>query len=405
MYGSIYGLPVTEFSDIPQANGYPTYSERELARRHVALREILDREGLDVALVGGAAGPHETSVQYFTNWAPLNNSYFLFPREGEPVLFVRLYNHLEDAKTIAAVDDVRYGGDTDGDQADAVAAELAHRGLGSAGIGGIGPIPFSDEARMSRERGGRFVDLTGPYQQLRFVKSEEELRFIGVASLFNDRAIEALAAELRPGLPEYAIARIIEDAYLAERGTNLIHFTLATAMQDPDRAVPHQVPPDRVLRGGDVFVTEISTLFWGYAGQVLRTFTIGASPTDLFAELHTVALDAYEALTGVLRAGTTVGELLDAAEVIHDAGFTIEDDLVHGYSGGYLPPILRTRRTRGATHPDDFAYPADAIVVVQPNVTTLDSRAGVQVGNSVRITPEAAISTQHAPMVLIECAT
>lgn len=395
---------MTDFSDIPHADGYPTYSEGELARRHSALREILDREGLDVALVGGAAGPHETSVQYFTNWAPLNNSYFLFPREGEPVLFVRLYNHLEDAKTIAVVDDVRYGGDTDHDQIDAVVAELAHRGLASTGIGGIGPIPFSDAMRIS-ELGRRLVDLTGPYQQLRFVKSEEELRFIAVASSFNDRAIEALGAELRPGLPEYAIARIVEDAYLAERGTNLIHFTLATSMQDPDRAVPHQYPPDRVLERGDVFVTEISTLYWGYAGQVLRTFTIGSPPTDLFAELHSVALDAYETLTGELRAGTTVGELLDAAEVIHDAGFTIEDDLIHGYSGGYLPPILRTRRTRGATHPDDFVYPADAIVVVQPNVTTLDKRAGVQVGNSLHITNEAAVSTQHAPMAIMECAT
>jgi Xaa-Pro aminopeptidase len=252
--------------------------------------------------------------------------------------------------------------------------------------------------------GGRLADLTTPYQELRFVKSEEELRFIDVASAFNDRAIEALAAELRPGLPEYALAKIIEDTYLAERGTNLIHFTLATSMQDPDRGVPHQYPPDRVLRSGDVFVTEISTLYWGYAGQILRTFTIGTLPTERYAALHEAALAAYDALAGALRAGTTVGEMLDVAEMIHDAGYTIEDDLIHGYSGGYLPPIVRTRRTRGATHPDAFAYPADAIVVVQPNVTTLDGRAGVQVGNSLRVTPDGAVSTQHAPLRLFECA-
>jgi hypothetical protein len=33
---------------------------------------------------------------------------------------------------------------------------------------------------------------------------------------------------------------------------------------------------------------------------------------------------------------------VEASAVIEEAGFTIRDDLVHGFVGGYLPPSLGT---------------------------------------------------------------
>ncbi len=173
-------------------------------------------------------------------------------------------------------------------------------------------------------------------------------------------------------------------------------------MDDPQVCVPHQYHPDRRLAAGDVFVTEISTTFWGYAGQILRTFTIAADPTPRFARLHQVALDTYRAIVDTLRPGATVGEVLDAAQGIASAGFGIWDDLVHGFGGAYLPPIVRTRDSRGATHPDDFEYPEGTLLVVQPNV--IDGPAGVQVGNSLQITGAGAVPTQRYPLELIRCA-
>jgi Xaa-Pro aminopeptidase len=226
--------------------------------------------------------------------------------------------------------------------------------------------------------------------------------FVEIASRMNDAAIEALAAELRPGVNEYEVARIVEDTYNAERGWNLIHFSLSTPMEAPEVCVPHQYHPDRTLQPGDVFVTEISTTFWGYAGQILRTFTIAADPTPRYARMHEVALVAYDRVVEVLRPGATIGEVLDAAEVITESGFDIWDDLVHGFGGAYLPPIVRTRANRGATHPEDFEYPDGTLLVVQPNI--IDGQAGVQTGNSLQITPNGAISTQMQPTRMIRCA-
>ena len=286
-------------------------------------------------------------------------------------------------------------------QAEQVARLLISRKATRIGL--IGSIPHGDLEVMRRLLGEvSLIDLHDHYQLFRLVKSEAEMVFTRVASRMNDATIAALADQLKPGMHEYEAARVIEEVYLGHRGVNLIHFSLSTPMDHPQVWVPHQYHPNRRLEAGDVFVTEISTTFWGYAGQILRTFTIAAEPTPRYARLHQVALETYQGIVEVLRPGATIGQVLAAAEGITAAGFDIWDDLVHGFGGAYLPPIVRTRASRGATHPDEWAYPEGTLLVVQPNV--IDGKAGVQVGNSLQITAGGAIATQLYPLDLIRCA-
>lgn len=385
---------------IPHRNGYPRFSQAEMDRRHGWVFDQIEQRDLGAVLVGGVTGPLETSVQYFSNWAPQVTSYLVFLPAEEPRLSVRLWNHLPDAERISMVSDVTYGGDTSGAQVEKLAALLGDRGVEAVGM--IGAIPHGDLLILHDLLSEvAQIDLNPAYRRFRLVKSEEEMAFTRVGSRMNDAALAALASEFRTGMREYEMARIVESAYVGERGVNLIHFSLTTPMDAPRTPVPHQHPPDRTVEPGDVFVTEISTTFWGYAGQALRTFTMGADPTSHYRHLHEVALAAYHAIVDVLRPGATVGEVLDAAEVITQAGFDIWDDLVHGFGGAYLPPIVRTRASRGATDPDDTAYPEGSLVVVQPNV--IDGAAGVQVGNSMWLTGDGVEVTQGYPLEMGRC--
>ncbi len=85
---------------------------------------------------------------------------------------------------------------------------------------------------------------------------------------------------------------------------------------------------------------EITAAFWDHPGQVLRTFAVGEEPNSLYRDLHAAADAAFDAIAKVLKAGATPAQVIEASGVIEDAGFTIIDDLLHGYGGGYLPPIL-----------------------------------------------------------------
>jgi Xaa-Pro dipeptidase len=82
--------------------------------------------------------------------------------------------------------------------------------------------------------------------------------------------------------------------------------------------------------------------------------------------------------------------------VIEDAGFTIYDDIVHGFGGGYWPPVLGTS-SRPAGPVPDMRLEANMTVVVQPNVITRDRKAGVQLGELVRITPTGWERLHTAP--------
>jgi len=165
-------------------------------------------------------------------------------------------------------------------------------------------------------------------------------------------------------------------------------------MRKPRLGVPTQFVANRRVEGGDAVVAEISAAFWEYPGQVLRSFALGAEPSPLYRDLHAAADAAFDAVAAVLKDGTMPSEVIDAASVIEQAGFTIIDDLLHGYGGGYLPPVLGSR-SRPSAHIPDEPLRAGMTVVIQPNVVTPDGEAGVQTGELVLVTA-TGIELLHA---------
>jgi Xaa-Pro dipeptidase len=202
----------------------------------------------------------------------------------------------------------------------------------------------------------------------------------------SDDAVAALAAAARPGMTEAECCAALEGAYLAAGGLTHIHYLGVTAMAEPGVCVPAQWPSPRRLRAGDVLTCEVSASYQGYPGQLLRTFTIAAPPTPLYEDLHRVAAAAFGAMAARLRAGAVARDLTTAAaEIILGAGYTIYDDLVHGFGGGYLPPVV-SRADVESRQAADFTFTAGMTVVLQPNVITPDERAGVQTGELVLVT-------------------
>src|SRR5260370_4939769 len=147
-------------------------------------------------------------------------------------------------------------------------------------------------------------------------------------------------------------------------------------------------------------MAEISAQFWEYPGQVLRSFSVGADPPPLYKKLHRAAEAALQAILAILKPGTTAQEVIEAAGIIEEQGFTTLDDLVHGFGGGYLPPVLGSK-SRPAGPVPDFRFGPGMTVVGQPNVVTRDGTAGVQTGELVHITAEGVDRLHQAPKWVI----
>ena len=104
-------------------------------------------------------------------------------------------------------------------------------------------------------------------------------------------------------------------------------------------------------------------------------------------------------MSSLLRPGVLPAELLAAADVVLDAGFTTVDDLLHGFGGGYLPPVLSHRGPATGVHAEPLQE--RMTVVVQPNVCTPDLTAGVQTGELFEITADGARSLHSFPRGLL----
>ena len=368
------------------------FSAAEMRRRRAAFGRELERSGASYALVYGA-NRSGSAVSWLTGWPVTREALLVVaPAPEDDVLLVSFFNHVPQARRLSVT-----RVESAGPRAVTTALDLiAARGRLPARIGVAGALPF-DQYRLLAGQVPDVVDLNPASTGLRLVKSGEELAALRRGAALSDAAIAALADALRPGATDYEVLARTEQAYTAQGGLHHIHYLGLTAMDEPAMdepamdepalAVPAQWPTGRVIRLRDVASCEISAAAAPeYAGQVLRTFTVGAPPTALYHELHAVADAAFDAIARHLVPGTTARELAEAAAVIGQAGFTAIDDLVHGFGGGYLPPVVPAPG-RPLSAPD-FTLAAGMTVVVQPNVVTRDGRAGVQTGELLLVTEQ-----------------
>ncbi|MGH8892873.1 MAG: M24 family metallopeptidase [Actinomycetes bacterium] len=366
--------------------------DAELATRRERVLDDADRLGLDAVVVHDA-NRSGSAVPWLTCWQVTREAVVVLRRGAQPVLLVGFPNHLPNARRVARDCEVTGAGDRTAESVlDALGRGPARR------VGVIGAVPHRLHAAMSA--GCDVVEMDQEYVRARLRKTPYELDVLRHAAALTDASGAALVEAAVPGATELDLVAAVEAAYAGTGGTNHIHYVAATSMASPDRCAPGQWPTDRALAAGSVVMFELSTT-WGtdYPGQLLRTVTVDAEPTPLYRSLHDVADAALASIVGLLRPGVLPAELLTAADPVLDAGFTTVDDLVHGFGGGYLPPVLSHR---GAPSGDD-AQPLEKgmTVVVQPNVCTPDLTAGVQTGELFEITANGARSLHSFPTGLL----
>lgn len=375
------------------------FSDSEFTRRHKAVHDMMAEQRLDALVVYGAVGSF-SEVLYLTDFRTAREAYLMVPNDDEPTLFVNYFNHVPYARRRARIGDVQWAG---AQSVSTLVEHLSNHGLNAGRIGVVGALPWQQHLALRTELPRvEFSDTTIPFQHLRLIKSEEELSFLRRGAELSDLAMEALEREARPGITEYELAAIVEGAYVPLGGQTHIHYMASTSMHDPHLCVPAQFQSDRILQAGDVLITEISAQYDGYPGQILRPFSIGEPPTEDYQRMYDLAVQIFERVAAVIRHGAVVEDVLDAAEGIAAAGYTICDDLLHGFGGGYFAPVVRTRQT-GGTRTPGFMFAEDMTVVIQPNVITPDERMGVQVGELVRVTRTGIERLHRYPMRFAQC--
>jgi Xaa-Pro aminopeptidase len=260
-------------------------------------------------------------------------------------------------------------------------------------------VPVQSYLKWERALAGwRFKDVTAAFRLLRLVKSEEEIEWLRKGAAHTDAAIEHLIASLKPGMHEYELGGLIEAAGLARGGLPHLYYISSGPQDGSSPCVPRQNLSGRRITRGDVINIEVSISHWGYSGQAHRPIFVHSEPVELYRRLWDCSLEAYQRGIGKLRAGATSEDLLDAADVIAEHGFTINDGYLHGFGIGLLPPSIGTRQSGLGVPKPPFVFEENMCVVLQPNVVTDDERAGVQLGNLLRVTRDGAECLHRLPV-------
>lgn len=376
---------------------FPRFSRAEFERRHNAMREAMDREGLDAMLVYGVPGSVE--ISYLINYVPLSPCWLIFPRRGEPTLFLHFYNHIFCTRAQAIIDDIRaYRSPATETVADHLRERgLTNRRIGVVSLNGVSHHDFIDLQRRLPD--ASLPDFGAPFTAIRWVKSEEEMPFVRRSGYLTDLTCEALERELRPGLSEFDIRSIVVGAFERHESDPGIHFIASTSMIEPDRCVPWQRPTPRTITRGSVVITEITVSYWGYSTQIHRPFAIAEEPTPLYRQLFDAAYECYESVRRICKPDTTSEEIVAATACIEERGFTTYDSVFHGERGKF--PELGTRSAWHRLEP--WRLKENMVHVIQPNPVTRDHRAGLQLGAAVVVRPAGGESLHNYPFKFPVC--
>jgi len=375
---------------------YPKFSADELLQRRDLIIAEMINQNVD-ALIAAEFLFTGSAVHWLTNW-PATTATITIVVPNKPVqVVVEHYNHLPHAKKMVTDAEIVWGKRRPFEVVRDLLKQINPLAKRLGVIGRLSP----NEQKTAAENVDKVVDFNPVYNRLRLIKSDEEMNWMRIGALFSDMALDAMITNVKPGISERELSAITQAAYLPHGGAHVIEFMGVTPMANPNCCVPPQFPSTRKIQKGDVLVTEITSHFWNYPGQVLRTMTIEKEPTSLYQELHAVAEEVQKNIEAALKPGCTAAEIFELSSVIEKAGFSIWDDLTHGYGGGYLAPVLGCA-SRPAGPVPDFRFEKNMTLVVQPNIITKDAKAGVQTGGLVKITETGAERMQRYPSGLFK---
>jgi Xaa-Pro aminopeptidase len=234
-------------------------------------------------------------------------------------------------------------------------------------------------AHLEREtRGLRFIGMPPLVEQLRMVKSEDEIAAIRQSVLTNSRAYGEALSRIDGNSTENEVAAEIE--YWQRRcGAEGIAFESIVAA-GVRSALPHARPTSEPIGTGRLLLLDIGALQLGYCSDMTRVVHLG-TPGAKAKKLYRAVLESQLAAIDAVRPGVTAGQVDRVARKVLDR-HGLAKAFVHSTGHGlgleiHEPPRLgRNDKTR---------LEAGMVVTIEPGAY-LEGFGGVRIEDTVLVT-------------------
>jgi Xaa-Pro aminopeptidase len=282
------------------------------------------------------------NVRYLTQIAG-EPGLLIFPLESEPVLIERIPNAVlgwgAAQRWISNM--------TANLRPDHVVDELKGLRLDRGRIGVVGTsglrmssapntIPFNTHSQIVKMLPeATFVDMSPLMEEVRMIKSDEELEFLTKAGDVSYKMWEGLVNEARPGKTEHDLLASMMDAMVRNEG-DPNSFILLDSGNPPmlgpgGRSSP---PSSRKLQKGDLITTEYHGNYGGYLHAHEHTVSLG-EPREEFRKVDKVSQQVFDYMLDTFRPGVLMKDgLKGARKIVKDAGLTYVELGIHGHGLG-----------------------------------------------------------------------
>lgn len=232
-----------------------------------------------------------------------------------------------------------------------------------------------------------------PIDELRMIKSVEEVAKVRAACAVTDACLKELLAIMKPGATELQLLWAFEDM-LRECGATAAFQPIIVS--GPRTARPHGEASSRVLQRGDFVTIDIGARLDGYCSDITRTVALG-SASSRQREVYEHLLFAQEACIKALRPGQS-GKEIDglARKILDEKG--LAKHFGHGLGHG-LGALVHDSGRLSQLVDDQIAQ--GQIWTVEPGVY-IEGEFGLRIEDDVLITESGCEVLTQFPKHLIE---
>jgi Xaa-Pro aminopeptidase len=205
------------------------------------------------------------------------------------------------------------------DVARKIRVELEERGLLGEPVG-VDVIELPVFEALQAE-GVRVVDGQALMQDVRKIKTEDEITLLSTACAMVDAAYDELFRALHPGMRENECVALV-NRVLIELGSEHVEGVNAIS---GERCSPHpHVYTDRMLRPGDPAYFDILHAYNGYRTCYYRTFAVG-SASRAQVDAYKRCRDYLDQAISMIRPGVTTAEVVSIFPEAQEFGFADEE--------------------------------------------------------------------------------
>jgi Xaa-Pro aminopeptidase len=239
---------------------------------------------------------------------------------------------------------------------------------------------FFDALRSHLPLKASLEPAPGWIEELRMVKSAEEIALIRRSVETNSRAFEQAAARVRPGMKEQDLAAELE--YRMRRlGAEKPSFETIVA-GGARSALPHAQPTAAPLRPGGLVVVDMGAVQDGYCSDMTRMLFLG-KPGARVKRAYRAVLEAQLAAIDAVRAGAGTARV-DAAARSVLKGYGLDGAFIHSTGHGlgleiHEPPRVGRR--------DKTKLRAGMVITIEPGVY-LEGFGGIRIEDTVVVTEQ-----------------